>query len=166
MMKTFEAFDAGNLIINDLAKRRHNLDMSAIMPLVPHERIHPDIRHVGQVMQSAVKSGAGVVMMMGAHVIRAGVQKYIIDLMERGAITCLAMNGAGIIHDYEFALIGATTESVARYIQDGSFGLWRETGHINDIVADGAVKGMGLGEAVGRYIDRNDLQTRQLHRWE
>ena len=56
-------------------------------------------------------------MMMGGHVIRSGVQKYIIDLMTRGYIDCLATNGSGIIHDFELALIGATTESVARYIQ-------------------------------------------------
>lgn len=161
-MKPSELFDTSILSVGGLAKRHHNLDTSAIMPLLPCDGIHPDIRMVGRDMQSAVKAGAGVVMMIGAHVIRAGVQRYLIDLMERGAISCLAMNGAGVIHDYEFALIGATTESVAHYIQDGSFGLWRETGHINDIVADGAVKGFGLGEAVGRHIEQNDLPYRQI----
>ena len=68
--------------------------------------------------------------MMGAHVLRAGVNRHIIDLMERGVIDHIAMNGAGAIHDYELARIGATTESVARYIRTGEFGLWRETGRV------------------------------------
>lgn len=66
-------------------------------------------------------------MLMGAHVIRAGVSRFLIDLMERGILTHIAMNGAGPIHDFELALIGATTESVARYIREGQFGLWEET---------------------------------------
>ena len=72
--------------------------------------------------------------------------------MERGIITHVGMNGAGPIHDFELALIGATTESVARYIQEGQFGLWDETGWINDIVAEGVRDGLGYGEALGRAI--------------
>jgi hypothetical protein len=89
---------------------------------------------------------------MGAHVLRAGVSRYLIDLMERGLISLIAMNGAGPIHDWEFALIGATTESVARYIRTGEFGLWQETGRMNDAVRQGARAGLGLGEALGRTI--------------
>jgi hypothetical protein len=91
-------------------------------------------------------------MLMGAHVLRAGVQRQLIDLLERGLVTHIGMNGAGPIHDYELARIGATCESVARYIRTGEFGLWRETAEINDIVRDGAASGMGLGEAIGRAI--------------
>lgn len=90
--------------------------------------------------------------MMGAHVLRAGVSRYLIDLMERGFITHIAMNGAGPIHDWELALIGATTESVARYIRTGEFGLWEETGRMNDLIRAGAKEGLGLGEALGREI--------------
>lgn len=89
---------------------------------------------------------------MGAHVLRAGVSRYLIDLMERGLIDHIAMNGAGPIHDWEFALIGATTESVARYIQSGEFGLWHETGRMNDVIREAARQGSGLGEALGRAI--------------
>src|SRR5260370_17512009 len=73
-------------------------------------------------------------------------------MRERGDLTHLAMNGAGPIHDWEFGLIGATTESVARYIQTGEFGLWHETGRINDAIVQGARAGLGLGEAIGRAI--------------
>jgi len=85
-------------------------------------------------------------------VLRAGVSRYLVDMMGRGLITHLAMNGAGPIHDWELALIGATTESVARYVQTGEFGLWRETGRMNDVIAAGARAGLGMGEALGRAI--------------
>jgi hypothetical protein len=99
---------------------------------------------------------------MGAHVIRAGVARQLIDLMERGLVTHIGMNGAGPIHDYELARIGATCESVARYIRTGEFGLWRETGEINDIVRAGAAEGLGLGEAIGRHILASDYPYKDL----
>ena len=83
--------------------------------------------------------------MMGAHVLRAGVNRQIIDLIERGFLDHIAMNGAGVIHDYELARIGATTESVARYIRTGEFGLWRETGELNDWVREAAATRPGTG---------------------
>ncbi|MFM7150726.1 MAG: hypothetical protein ACKO23_12865, partial [Gemmataceae bacterium] len=107
---------------------------------------------LGRRLREARERGAARILMMGAHVIRAGVARHLIDLMERGLLTHLAMNGAGPIHDYEFARIGATTESVPRYISSGQFGLWRETGEMNDIVRQGARQGMGLGECLGRAI--------------
>ena len=79
--------------------------------------------------------------------IRAGVARQLIDLMERGLVTHIGMNGAGPIHDYELARIGATCESVARYIRSGEFGLWRETGEMNDIVRAGAADGHGPGRS-------------------
>ena len=82
--------------------------------------------------------------------------------MERGLVTHVGMNGAGPIHDYELALIGATTESVARYITEGQFGLWRETGRINDIVAAGLQEGLGYGEALGREIETGDYPHRDI----
>jgi hypothetical protein len=72
------------------------------------------------------------------------------------------MNGAGPIHDYELALIGATTESVARYISEGQFGLWQETGRINDIVAAALSEGLGYGEAVGRAIEQGNFPHRGI----
>ena len=89
---------------------------------------------------------------MGAHVLRAGVNRQIIDLVERGFIDHIAINGAGAIHDYELARIGATTESVARYIRTGEFGLWRETGELNDWISEAAACGLGLGENLGRRL--------------
>jgi hypothetical protein len=84
--------------------------------------------------------------------------------MEKGYISCIATQGATMIHDFEFALIGATTESVAKYIKDGQFGLWRETGHINDIVNTAYRDNpeIGMGEAVGRYIEEESLPYKSI----
>lgn len=100
--------------------------------------------------------------MMGAHVLRAGVNRHVIDLIERGVISHIAVNGACAIHDYELARIGETTESVARYVSSGEFGLWRETGELNDWIVDAARDDCGLGETVGRKIEESDFPNREL----
>jgi hypothetical protein len=100
--------------------------------------------------------------MMGAHVLRAGVSRFLIDLLERGLLDHVAMNGAGPIHDWELALIGATTESVARYIQSGEFGLWHETGRMNDVIATAGREGLGLGEALGRAIQEGPFPHKDV----
>jgi hypothetical protein len=82
--------------------------------------------------------------------------------MGRGYVSCIALNGAGLIHDYEYALIGATTESVAKYIQEGQFGLWKETGRINKIVHDAYKKKLGMGEALGRYIFEGNFPYKEI----
>jgi hypothetical protein len=150
----FPMFDRSRLKIQPLAKRRHDLDLSTMLPLdTPLPPFpHPALPHLGQRLVDAKERRRARILMMGAHVIRAGVSRFIIDLMERGLISHIAMNGAGPIHDWEFALIGATTESVARYIQTGEFGLWHETGVMNDVIRTGVKEGMGLGEALGRMI--------------
>src|ERR1700730_11739531 len=148
------AFDRTRLKIQPLAQRRHDLDLSAIVSLdapLP-EFAHTAIPTLAQRIVEAKRKSAARIALMGAHVLRAGVSRYLIDMMQRGDLTHLAMNGAGPIHDWEFALIGATTESVARYIQTGEFGLWRETGRMNEAIVQGAKAGLGLGEAIGRAI--------------
>jgi hypothetical protein len=82
--------------------------------------------------------------------------------VDRGFIDHIAINGAGAIHDYELARIGATTESVARYIRSGEFGLWRETGELNDWIAEAARLDLGLGENIGRRIDASDYPHKEL----
>ncbi len=149
----FPAFDRSKLKRQPLGRRVHDLDLSALLPLdAPARFDHAAVPVVGERIRQARQHGSAVILMMGAHVLRAGVSRHLIDLMERGLVTHIAMNGAGPIHDWELALIGATTESVARYIQTGEFGLWEETGRMNEVIADGAKQGLGLGEAVGRAI--------------
>ncbi|MEZ5362962.1 MAG: hypothetical protein R2748_11625 [Bryobacterales bacterium] len=83
-------------------------------------------------------------------------------MIRRGVFTQIAFNGAGVIHDYELARIGSTTESVARYIRSGEFGLWNETGDINELAKEAVALGLGLGENVGRRILEDKLPHRDV----
>jgi len=160
MPKAYAEFDRSRLEVAPLGERVHDLSERVIAPLAPAAEVASVFRDVARGIEAAGR--ASKILMMGAHVLRAGVQRYLIDLLERGLDDCIAMNGAGVVHDFELALIGATTESVARYIRDGRFGLWRETGRINDIVAEGAQQGLGLGEAVGRVIEEERFPHRDV----
>ena len=160
----YQLFDRARLLVqplgervNDLA-RPHWLSLDAAAPAFEH----PDLDTLAALLTAARERGAARILMMGAHVLRAGVNRHLIDLIERGLIDHLATNGAGAIHDYELARIGATTESVARYIRTGEFGLWRETGELNEIVGEAARENLGLGENVGRRIEDSDFAYRDL----
>src|SRR5262245_57318595 len=116
----FSAFDRSRLRIKPLAERQHDLDLTALLPLdAAADFEHPALPILGQRLGEAKSRQAARIFLMGAHVLRAGVSRFLIDMMERGLISHIAMNGAGPIHDWELSLIGATTESVARYIQTG-----------------------------------------------
>ena len=153
-MKKRRLFDRNELQVRPIKEREHGLNLSSIKELggPGPQSITRGLKEAGRRIIQAKRKRSSVILMLGGHVLRSGVQRFIIDLMERGYLSCVAMNGSGIIHDFEFALIGATTESVARYIQKGQFGLWRETGRINDYINQGDKRGMGMGEAVGRAI--------------
>jgi len=110
-----------------------------------------DIKEVAAAIVQARKDRRPVMLGMGAHPIKVGLTPVIIDLMERGTITSLSLNGAGIIHDFELAFIGQTSEDVDREILSGAFGMAEETGSmINNAIRDG--KGLGIGESMGRLI--------------
>src|SRR5438876_937817 len=160
----YPIFDRSRLRLQPLAQRQHDLDLSVILPLdAPRPSFaHPAMPVLGRKLVEARAVKAARIVLMGAHVLRAGVARYLIDMMERGLVSHVAMNGAGPIHDWEFALIGATTESVARYIQTGEFGLWQETGRMNDVIARAARAGIGLGEALGRAIYEEDFPHKDI----
>jgi len=104
-----------------------------------------------------------VLLGMGAHPIKVGLSPLIIDFMERGIIDALALNGAGVIHDFELAYMGETSEDVAASLKDGSFGMAEETGRfINAAINDGAREDLGVGAAVGKAIVKNHLPYRRL----
>jgi hypothetical protein len=112
-----------------------------------------DLRRVVHAIVEARKRDAGVVWGIGAHVIKTGVSPVLIDLMRRGYVSALAMNGAGVIHDFEIALSGATSEDVDEALGPGRFGMAEETGRLlNDIVRRAADSGQGFGQAVGKYL--------------
>jgi hypothetical protein len=155
-------FHRERLNIKPLEERTHDLDISAIRVLEKIGKPYSSIAKVANRIQKAKTNGSAVILMMGGHVIRSGVQQYIIDMMEKGYLSCIAMNGAGMIHDFEFALIGATTESVAKYIQEGQFGLWKETGRINDIINDAYRHDLGMGEAIGKALAEGEFPYKDI----
>ncbi len=160
----YKRFDRSKLIIEPLADRANDLTLAAIQDLDAEITPigNPDLRTVVEAVQAAHERGSAVILIMGAHVIRRGNSRFIIDMMERGLITHVAMNGAGPIHDYEFALIGKTTESVPRYIRTGQFGMWQETGIINTIANAAVATEMGFGEALGTAILEGDFPNKEV----
>ena len=164
MRSKYASFDRSQLILKPLAERANDLEIGRWLALDDEapDYSHPQLPELASRITAAAQGGAARILMMGAHVLRAGVNRHIIDLLERGILSHIAMNGAGAIHDYELARIGATTESVARYIQSGEFGLWRETGELNDWIGEAARLGLGLGENVGRRILASDYPHKDL----
>ncbi|MGH9632245.1 MAG: hypothetical protein ACRD7E_28410, partial [Bryobacteraceae bacterium] len=164
MASRYQIFDRSRLRVRPLAERIHDLQLDRWLTLEDRtpEFHHPDLDEVARLLIGARSAGAARILMMGAHVLRAGVNLHIIDLLERGFIDHIAMNGAGGIHDYELARIGATTESVARYIQSGQFGLWEETAHLNEWISEAAELSLGLGENLGRRIEQSSFPHRGL----
>ena len=128
---------------------------------LPHILAADELRAAAQAIADSRRRRAPVVVGMGAHVIKVGLNPVLIDLMERGVVTALAMNGAGIVHDFELAYHGATSEDVAAGLDDGSFGMARETGQfLNDTIRDSAAL-VGIGRAVGEAIVRARLPHRR-----
>lgn len=119
------------------------------------------LRAVTLAIAKAHRKRRPVIVGIGAHVIKVGLAPIITDLMRRGIVTAVAMNGAGIIHDFELAFMGHTSEEVDDEIDAGRFGMAEETGRIlNDAITAGAQNGQGLGEAIGQYINHATTQFR------
>lgn len=116
-------------------------------------------RAVVDAIVEAKRGGHAVVCMMGGHIVKTGVGPLLIDLVRRGVITHLASNGSAVIHDYEMARWGGTSEDVEAGLADGSFGMAEETGRgMNEAITRGAAEGLGLGEALALdLVERDDL---------
>jgi hypothetical protein len=125
-------------------------DLLASLPDVLAAR---DLRTAVRELAERRRAGKRVLLGMGAHPIKVGLSPWIVDLLERGVLGGVAMNGAGIVHDFEMATAGHTSEEVAEQLADGSFGMAEETGtFLNDAARFGQTAGMGLGEAVGKKL--------------
>ncbi len=157
-------FDRTKLEIKSLKVRNHDIGLNSIQKLENKKYYNDSLSDVALHIVEATKKGRGIILMIGAHTVRSGVQLYLIDLLERGYISCIAMNGGCMIHDFEFALIGATTEKVARYIREGQFGLWKETGQINDIINQTFRKEntIGMGEAIGKAVQEGEFPNKDI----
>ncbi|MBM4019107.1 MAG: hypothetical protein FJ288_12395 [Planctomycetes bacterium] len=164
MPSQYPQFDRSELRLRPLSERQHDMDLSRVLRVGerPEPFEHPALPRIADAVAEAARQGAAVVLLMGAHVIKQGLSRYVIDLVRRRWVTAVATNGACAIHDYELARIGATTEPVARYISEGQFGLWTETGELNDVVRAGDREGLGFGEAIGRHAAAADWPHKDI----
>jgi len=114
-----------------------------------------DFKAIVSALRSARDAGRGIIWGFGAHVIKTGLSPVLVDLMERGFVSALATNGAGVIHDFELALSGATSEDVDEALGPGRFGMAEETGRdLNAAINAGVAAGRGLGQSVVDYLHR------------
>lgn len=112
-----------------------------------------DFKQVVRAIAAAKAEGRAIVWGMGAHVLKTGLSPVIVDLMERGFVSAIATNGAGIIHDFEIALSGQTSEDVDATLGPGTFGMAEETGtQLNHAINEGVATGLGLGQSIGRHL--------------
>jgi arginine dihydrolase ArgZ-like protein len=120
-----------------------------------------DFKAVVSRLRRARDEGGGIIWGFGAHVIKTGLAPVLIDLMQRGYVSALATNGAGLIHDFEIALSGGTSEDVDEALGPGRFGMAEETGRLlNEALESGVRRGLGIGEALGAWM----LEQRPPHR--
>ena len=144
--KMFDVWDRHNLV------RIDNLVNLGAEPNFKSD----ELKILAEKIKFAKQNGAAVVFFYGAHVIKSGLSRFIIDLIKKGYLTHIASNGAGSIHDFELAYLGGTSEDVPTAIEDGSFGMWEQTGGwMNEAINIGYKKGYGYGESLAHYVHDN-----------
>jgi hypothetical protein len=162
----YEEFDLSDIRTYPLAGRPGKVNASqfakphkkgsgvgALVGSLPDVLGGADFKAVVRAISDAHAAGRGVVWGFGAHVIKTGLSPILIDLAERGFVSAFATNGAGIIHDFEIALAGSTSEDVDEALGQGRFGMAEETGRLlNGAINDGVARGLGLGQAVAAYL--------------
>lgn len=130
---------------------------------LPDILVARDFKAVVSAILRAHRLGKPVIFMAGAHVIKCGLNPLVIDLIKRNVVTAIALNGAGIIHDFELVFTGRTSEDVAKALEDGSFGMAKETAlFINKAIKSGSSKGQGIGYSVGKAISKEKLPYKRL----
>ena len=167
----YEEFDLSAVKTYPLASRRSKANAAdfatpfkepggrALIESLPSILAGSDLKEVAATMRAARDGGRGLIWGIGAHVLKTGLSPILIDLMERGYICALAMNGAGVIHDFELALSGSTSEDVDEALGPGRFGMAEETGReLNGAINRGVAKGLGLGQSVVEHL--HHLQPR------
>jgi hypothetical protein len=137
----------------------HGASVLQWLDSLPNVLAAADLKAVVGAIVDARRRGSGVVWGLGAHVIKTGLGPVLIDLMERGFVSALATNGAAIIHDFEVALAGATSEDVDEALGPGQFGMADETGRLlNGAINDGVASGLGIGRSVAEYLHQRQPQ--------
>ena len=127
----------------------------AFLQALPDVLVARDFRAVARAVADAARRQRAVVVMLGGHVVKTGLTPVLIELMRRGIVTHVAMNGSAAIHDYEVARFGATSEDVAAGLKDGTFGMAEETGReMNEAFVAGMRDAIGMGECLGRALEQ------------
>ncbi|HUQ86024.1 MAG TPA: hypothetical protein VM096_00610 [Vicinamibacterales bacterium] len=128
--------------------------LGGFMKSLPNLLAAKDFKDVVDAIVAAKRADRAIIWGLGAHVLKTGLSPVLVDLMQRGFISAIATNGAGIIHDFEIALSGGTSEDVDATLGPGTFGMAEETGtQLNRAINDGVAAGLGLGQSVGKYLD-------------
>jgi len=151
-LNTYSIHDRHSKVtVAEFAKpQRSGQTVRQLLDSLPKQLLGVDFPELVQRLAAAYRQHRPILVGMGAHVIKVGLNPIIIDLMERGIITGLALNGAGVVHDSEIAMVGRTSEDVGQVLGSGAFGAARETGEfINQAIVDGAGAGKGLGRSLG-----------------
>ena len=151
-LHTYSVHDRHSKVtVKDFARPVHpGMTVKELLAGLPGQFAGNDFPEFIQRMATAIKDERPILLGMGAHVIKVGLNPILIDLMERGVISAIALNGAGIIHDTEIAMVGRTSEEVAEVLAAGAFGAAKETGEVlNKAINRGAEENIGLGEAIG-----------------
>jgi hypothetical protein len=132
---------------------RKGSGMGGLMGSLPGTLAGADFKAVVAALTAARAADAAIIWGLGAHVLKTGLSPVIVDLMERGFVSAIASNGAVIIHDFEIALAGATSEDVDEALGPGRFGMAEETATLlNSAINEGVAEGLGLGQSVGRFL--------------
>jgi hypothetical protein len=166
MKLPYEAFDLSGVKTYPLRSRQSKVSLAqfatpykkgdgirGLVTSLPALLAAQDFKDVVAAISAAREAGRAIVWGLGAHVLKTGLSPILVDLMERGFVSAIATNGAGIIHDFEIALSGGTSEDVDATLGPGTFGMAEETGtQLNRAINDGAAAGLGFGQSVGRYL--------------
>ncbi len=176
MKKQYSPIEIKNLVTSSIKDRQSKVEIgdfarrwekgggfSDFLDTLPAILAAEDLRKVIAAIAAAHRNSRPVIFGMGAHVTKVGLNPIVIDLMRRGVFSAIAMNGAGIIHDFELAMAGNTSEDVSATIDSGRFGMTEETGrYLSEAVRIAEKENTGLGAAVGRMINRHEMPHRDM----
>lgn len=176
MVESLEKMDLGKLKTYSLNRRKSKVNLQLFArslhkgasfkefyASLPKVLAAENLHKVSAAVVNSAKAKKMVIFMAGAHVLKCGLNPIVINLIKRGVIKCVVLNGAGIIHDFELAYAGFTSEDVSEAIKDGSFGMAKETAEfINTAIKEGNDYGLGLGKSVAEAIDKHNLPHRNL----
>jgi hypothetical protein len=141
------------------------MSVTTFLDSLPHFLAAEDLRQLLSAMHRARTGKKAILWGIGGHVIKVGLGPVLIDLIERGFVSGIAMNGAALVHDFEIAIAGNTSEDVDAGIGSGRFGMARETGEqLNQIAKDAASSGIGYGEAAGKFLSSKSAKARYASR--